>query len=74
MESCDIKIIIIKCIYQKISTELIIHLAAQPLVRKSYDYPIDTFTNFIGTMNILEVLRSQKNVKALSILLLINVI
>lgn len=51
---------------KKFQPEIIIHLAAQPLVRKSYDYPIDTFnTNFIGTMNILEALRNQKKCHSL---------
>lgn len=37
--------------------DFIFHLAAQPLVRKSYRDPLDTFqTNVIGTANILQVL------------------
>lgn len=38
--------------------EIIFHLAAQPLVRKSYRDPIETFaTNIMGTINVLEALR-----------------
>ncbi len=38
--------------------EIILHLAAQSLVRKSYDTPIETFqTNVIGTANILESIK-----------------
>ena len=38
--------------------DFIFHLAAQALVRKSYDDPVDTWsTNVIGTLNILESLR-----------------
>jgi len=38
--------------------EVILHLAAQPLVRRSYRDPVATFaTNAVGTMNILESLR-----------------
>lgn len=38
--------------------EIIIHLAAQPLVIKSYEIPIETFqTNVIGTANVLQVIR-----------------
>ena len=45
--------------------EIIIHMAAQPLVRDSYKFPIDTYsTNIMGTVNILEAARLQKNVRA----------
>jgi len=38
--------------------EFVFHLAAQPLVRLSYDIPVETFaTNVIGTVNVLEALR-----------------
>ncbi len=38
--------------------DFIFHLAAQPLVRKSYKDPLDTFqTNVVGTANILQALR-----------------
>lgn len=38
--------------------ELVFHLAAQPLVRKSYQLPRETFeTNIMGTVNLLEALR-----------------
>lgn len=44
---------------------IVIHLAAQSLVRASYDQPIQTFaTNIMGTANLLEVLRETKSVKA----------
>ena len=40
------------------SPEIIFHLAAQPLVRKSYMSPLETFnTNIMGTANILEIAR-----------------
>ena len=49
----------------KIDPEVIIHLAAQPLVRESYKFPIETFdTNVLGTLNVLEATRSLKNLKA----------
>jgi CDP-glucose 4,6-dehydratase len=39
--------------------DIIFHLAAQPIVRTSYQIPIETFTvNAIGTANLLEALRS----------------
>ena len=45
---------------------VIIHMAAQPLVRASYDFPIETFkTNIIGTANILELAKNIKDLKAI---------
>jgi CDP-glucose 4,6-dehydratase len=42
--------------------DYIFHLAAQPLVRLSYEIPIDTFeTNAIGTANLLEAVRGLEN-------------
>ena len=38
--------------------ELIFHLAAQPLVRRSYEQPVETFaTNVLGTAHVLEAAR-----------------
>lgn len=38
--------------------DLIIHLAAQPLVRRSYENPVETFdVNVMGTINVLEAMR-----------------
>lgn len=40
----------------KMNVDVVIHLAAQPLVKASYESPIETFqTNVIGTLNVLEV-------------------
>ena len=45
---------------------VVFHLAAQPLVRKSYNNPIETFTtNVIGTANIFEAVRKIKTVEAI---------
>ncbi len=45
--------------------EIIFHLAAQPLVRHSYEFPTETFeTNVMGTMNLLEAVRLCPSVKA----------
>lgn len=45
--------------------EIILHLAAQSLVRKSYKDPVETYsTNIMGTVNLLEAARQAKNVKA----------
>ena len=44
--------------------EFVFHLAAQPLVRYSYDRPVITFhTNILGTVNMFEAVRSAKSVR-----------
>lgn len=45
--------------------EIVIHMAAQPIVRESYKVPVETFsTNVMGTVNVLEATRFCKTVKA----------
>lgn len=45
--------------------ELVLHLAAQPLVRLSYDQPVETFaTNVMGTVHLLEAARHIGGVRA----------
>ncbi len=49
--------------------DIVFHLAAQSLVRRSYREPIETYTtNVIGTINILEAIRSADSVKAVVII------
>jgi CDP-glucose 4,6-dehydratase len=44
----------------RIQPDFIFHLAAQPLVRKSFETPVDTFkTNVMGTINLLEAIRTN---------------
>jgi len=46
---------------QNAKPDFVFHLAAQPLVRESYVTPVETFeTNLIGTIHVLEALRSLK--------------
>ena len=46
--------------------EIVFHLAAQPLVRLSYDQPVETFeTNVMGSVNVLEAARGAKSVRAI---------
>ena len=46
--------------------DILIHMAAQPLVRLSYKEPIVTYTtNVIGTVNVLEAARKCTNLKAI---------
>lgn len=48
--------------------EIVLHLAAQPLVRRSMAEPAATFaTNVMGTVNLLEALRTAANLKAVLI-------
>ncbi|MDR0297274.1 MAG: CDP-glucose 4,6-dehydratase [Streptococcaceae bacterium] len=50
----------------KAKPEIIIHMAAQPLVRESYDNPVYTYeTNVMGTVNILETARKCESVKSI---------
>jgi CDP-glucose 4,6-dehydratase len=45
----------------KIRPEIVFHLAAQPLVRRSYEEPLATFeTNAVGTANLLEAIRAAE--------------
>jgi len=45
--------------------EIVIHMAAQPLVRQSYADPVETYsTNVMGTVNLLEAVRTTPSVKA----------
>ena len=52
-------------VFKKAHPEIVFHLAAQALVRKSYNDPKGTFdTNITGTVNILEAIRNSSSVKA----------
>lgn len=51
-------------VFKKVHPEVVFHLAAQSLVRKSYNDPKGTFdTNITGTVNILEAIRNSSSVK-----------
>ena len=44
--------------------EIVIHMAAQPLVRNSYRFPVETYaTNVMGTVHLLEAARLQEKVR-----------
>jgi len=46
--------------------EIIIHMAAQPLVRYSYQNPVETYaTNVMGTVNVLEAVRNTLGVRCM---------
>jgi len=49
----------------KFRPDILIHMAAQPLVRYSYDEPVETYqVNVMGTINVLEVARSCPTLKS----------
>ena len=54
---------------QDFQPEIVFHLAAQSLVRRSYRQPVDTYTtNVIGTVNVLDAVRRAGNVKSVVII------
>lgn len=53
-----------KEIFAQYKPEIVFHLAAQPLVRLSYDIPVETYqTNVMGTINVMEAVRATDSVK-----------
>jgi len=51
--------------FERINPDVVIHLAAQPLVRESYKNPIETFeTNVMGTVNVLKASQQLKQLKS----------
>lgn len=55
----------LKDVFDRVQPEIVIHMAAQPLVRESYENPVYTYeTNVMGTVNICECVRHSKTVKS----------
>lgn len=53
-------------IFEAFRPDVVFHMAAQPLVRKSYQNPIETFeTNVMGTVNVFEACRQTDSIKAI---------
>lgn len=51
--------------FSSVQPEIVIHLAAQPLVRESYRSPLETYhTNVMGTVHVLEASRLTRTVKS----------
>jgi CDP-glucose 4,6-dehydratase len=51
--------------FQIISPDIVIHLAAQPLVLSSYEEPAETYeTNVNGTLNVLQAVKATSSVEA----------
>ncbi|MBC7490043.1 MAG: CDP-glucose 4,6-dehydratase [Glaciimonas sp.] len=52
-------------VFKKTRPEIVIHMAAQALVRESYSAPLDTYAvNVMGTANILDAVRATAEAKA----------
>ena len=55
----------LKRVFEKIQPEIVFHLAAQPIVRKSYQNPIYTYeTNVMGTVHVLDCIRTTESIKS----------
>lgn len=53
-------------VMQQVQPEIVIHMAAQPLVRESYRMPIETYSiNVMGTVHLLEACRNTKSVNTI---------
>jgi CDP-glucose 4,6-dehydratase len=52
-------------VFSQVNPEIVIHMAAQPLVSESYQDPVYTYeTNVMGTVNVLECIRQVGTVKS----------
>ena len=57
--------VVLSAAIQRVQPEIVIHMAAQPLVRESYQIPAETYaTNVMGTVNLLESIRQCPSVKS----------
>jgi CDP-glucose 4,6-dehydratase len=53
-------------VFAKVQPEIVVHMAAQPLVRDSYKIPVEMYaTNVMGTVHVLEACRNTPSVKAI---------
>lgn len=51
--------------FVRVQPEIVIHMAAQPIVRESYKNPVYTYdVNVMGTVNVLECVRNSTSVKS----------
>ena len=54
-----------KAIFSEYHPNVVFHLAAQPLVRRSYLAPVETYeTNVMGSLHVLEAIRAVGSVRA----------
>ncbi len=66
-EICDIRNFDrVKAVFDDFRPEIVFHLAAQPIVRTSYQIPRETFdVNIMGTVNILDICRQSGSVHSI---------
>jgi CDP-glucose 4,6-dehydratase len=56
---------VVSSVFRQHSPDVVFHNAAQPLVRRSYREPVDTYaTNVMGTVHILEAVRNTPSVRS----------
>lgn len=54
----------VNAVLDKYQPDIVFHLAAQPIVRLSYEQPVETYqTNVMGTINVMEAFRHCKSAK-----------
>ena len=59
----------VRSCFARAEPEIVLHLAAQPLVRASYQSPVETYaTNVMGTVHVLEAARQSGNVRAVAVI------
>ncbi len=55
----------LRSVFEEVQPEIVIHMAAQPLVRESYQNPVYTYdVNVMGTVNVLECVRTTDTVRS----------
>lgn len=55
----------LRAVFEQYKPEIVFHLAAQPIVRESYENPVYTYeTNVMGTVNLLECVRTMPGVRS----------
>lgn len=56
---------LLQSVFDEAQPEIVIHMAAQPIVRESYKNPVDTYAiNVMGTVNVLECIRHTLSVRS----------
>ena len=67
---CDIRVeSLVRDVVKQTKPDIVFHLAAQPLVRRSYREPLDTWaTNVMGTAHVLDALRAQEKACAIVVI------
>lgn len=52
-------------VFARVQPEIVVHMAAQPIVRESYKNPVYTYdVNVMGTVNVLECVRKSESVRS----------